>query len=258
MTRLLQLTAQGLKGVARTRAGSSVVNAARTAAGLCFDTFHAEYRTEGMAFAIPMEQTTRRMRGKFFVDTYELPERTLAKRHLPRGSRVLELGGCIGVLSCLVNRLLDNPANHVVVEANPALIPTLQRNAEANGAVFTIENCVVSRKPYERLLVHENMDTSYLDGEGIPITGRTLAAIEAAHGIEFDAVVMDIEGAEAAFIEDHPDALRRMAFLMIEFHPEALGENRVDRLRALLRDAGLRKADEMLTTEVYVRDHLGR
>ena len=69
---------------------------------------------------------------------------------------------------------------------------------------------------------------------------------------------MDIEGAEAAFIEDHPDALRRMEFLMLEFHPEALGEDRVDRLRALLRDAGLRKTDEMLTTEVYVRDHMGR
>ena len=182
----------------------------------------------------------------------------LVKRHLPRGSRVLELGGCIGVLSCLMNRLLDNPASHVVVEANPALIPTLKRNAAANGAAFAIENCVVSRKPFERLLVHENMDSSYLDGGGIPIKAQTLADLEAAHRIEFDAVVMDIEGAEAAFIEDHPDALRRMAFLMIEFHPESLGESRVDRLRALLRDAGLRKTDEMLTTEVYVRDRQGR
>ena len=69
---------------------------------------------------------------------------------------------------------------------------------------------------------------------------------------------MDIEGAEAAFIEDHPDALKRMAFLMIEFHPEALGEGRVERLRGLLRDAGLRKTNQMLTTEVYVRDRPGR
>jgi FkbM family methyltransferase len=253
VTRLLQLTAYGLKGFARTRAGSSVVNAAREAAGLYLDTFQRRYETEGMVFAIPREHTTRRMRGKFVADTYELPERTLAKRHLPGGSRVLELGGCIGVLSCVMNRLLDSPTCHVVVEANASLIPTLEHNGHVNRAAFKIENCVVSRKTSERLLIHQNMDSSYVDGDGIPVVTKTLEAIEAAHAMEFDAIIMDIEGGEASFIEDHPGKLGRLTFLMIEFHPHLLGEATVDRLRGVLQDAGLCKADQMLATEVYVR-----
>jgi FkbM family methyltransferase len=253
VTRFLQLTAYATKGLARTRAGSSVMNAARAAAGLCFDTFQGRYETEGMVFAIPKEHTTRSMRGKFFADTYELPERTLAKRHLPGSSRVLELGGCIGVLSCLINRLLDRPTCHVVVEANPSLVPTLEHNGTINRAAFKIESCVVSRRAPARLVIHRNMDSSYVDGDGIPVVTKTLEALEAAHEMEFDAIVMDIEGGEASFIEDHPGKLRQLSFLMIEFHPDSLGEATVDRLRGLLRDAGLRKIDQMLTTEVYVR-----
>ena len=78
MTRLLQLTARGLKGVTRTRAGSSVANAARAAAGLCFDMFHAEYRTEGMAFAIPDgADDPPDARKVLRRHVQELPERTL-------------------------------------------------------------------------------------------------------------------------------------------------------------------------------------
>jgi FkbM family methyltransferase len=258
VSRFLQLTAYATKGFTRTHLGSSVLNAAKTAAGLYFDTFQRQYETEGMVFAIPKEHTTRSMRGKFMADTYELPERTMAKRHLPSSSRVLELGGCIGVLSCVINRLLDSPTSHVVVEANPSLIPTLERNGNVNRAVFKIENCVVSRNASERLAIHRNMDSSYVDGHGIPVLTKTLEALEAAHEIEFDAIVMDIEGGEASFIEDHVGKLRQLTFLMIEFHPASLGETTVDRLRCMLQDVGLCKIDQMLTTEVYVRRQLGR
>jgi FkbM family methyltransferase len=252
-TGLRQLAAHAARGLSRTRIGSSVINAARTAAGLYFDAFQGHYKTEGMVFAIPREHTTRRMRGRFAVDSYELPERMLAKRHLPPGSRVLELGGCIGVLSCVVNHLLDSPTCHVVVEANRLLIPTLEHNRHVNHAAFRIENCVVSRKASAGLVLHRNMDSSYVDGRGIPVVTRTLEALEAAHAMAFDAVIMDIEGGEAAFIADHLPQLRRLGFLMIEFHPDSLGDAEVGDLRAALQGIGLHQIDRMLTTEVYVR-----
>jgi FkbM family methyltransferase len=46
----------------------------------------------------------------------------------------------------------------------------------------------------------------------------------------------DIEGAEEMFCESYPDLLRRVATLVIEFHPDLNDESRC---RELLRDAGL-------------------
>lgn len=60
------------------------------------------------------------MRGKFTADSYELPGRVLAKRYLSPMATVLELGGCIGVVSCVINRVLQQPRRHVVVEGNRA------------------------------------------------------------------------------------------------------------------------------------------
>jgi hypothetical protein len=110
-----------------------VVNlAAKYAAGGYFDLWCKRYRTEGLSFEIPREQTTRAMRGRFAFDTYELPERELIRKYLPSNARVLELGGGIGVVSCLTNSLLRDKHAHVVVEANPLLIPFLESNRDLN------------------------------------------------------------------------------------------------------------------------------
>jgi len=59
------------------------------------------------------------------------------------GAAVLELGGCLGVLSCTINKRLGDPTKHVVLEANPALIPYLRGNREINRAAFIVTNSVV-------------------------------------------------------------------------------------------------------------------
>jgi FkbM family methyltransferase len=254
MTQLLQrAAARATRGLRRSPVGFLAVRAAKLAAGVCFDVFKGQYETEGMRFTVPKDQTTRSMRGRFLADTYEWPERTLVKRHLPGRCRVLELGGGLGVLSCVVNRLLDDPTAHVVVEANPALIPLLVRHRRTNGARFAIENCVVSRETSARLAVGRDLDSSSVGADGIPVATKSLEEIEAAHRVTFDAIVMDIEGGEAEFIVGHPAKLRQLRFLMIEFHADGLGSEGVERLRGRLRDVGLHRRDQLLATEVYTR-----
>lgn len=237
----------------RSRAGRIANHAAKLAAGLYFDVFQRTYRTEGMAFSVPREQTTISLRGKFAVDTYELPERILVKRYLPRDATVLELGGCIGVLSCVINSRLDRPDTHVVVEANPNLVPILEHNRDSNRAKFCIENCVVSRDASAKIAIARNMDSSTVGHEGVAVPTMALEELEAKHGLTFDAIVMDIEGGEASFIAENADKLRRVRFLMVEFHPSLIGEGAVAHLRGLLAGAGLKKTDAMLATEVYTR-----
>ena len=51
---------------------------------------------------------------------------------------VIELGGSIGVVACITNCLLADPAKHIVVEPNAALIPLLEENRRRNDCGFTI------------------------------------------------------------------------------------------------------------------------
>jgi hypothetical protein len=87
------------KSLARSPLGRPLNTVGKMAAGLYFDVFLRRYHTEGMAFEIPRDHTNLAIRGKFTADSYELPERVLAKRYLSPMATVLELGGCIGVVS---------------------------------------------------------------------------------------------------------------------------------------------------------------
>jgi FkbM family methyltransferase len=233
--------------------GRTVTFAAKYAAGCYFDVFCGQYRTSGFTFEIPIKHTTRAMRGRFAADTYELPERELILKHLPPDSRVLELGGCIGVLSCLVNSLLGDRRAHVVIEANPFLIPFLERNRDVNGAEFSVEHCVISRAPEAILTLAADMDSSKRGDHGLMVPTRTFEDIDAHYQLSFDTLVMDIEGAESEFIRDNKVVIQKMNLIVIEFHPSIIGEAQVGVLRKILVESGLKMMDQRLTTEVYRR-----
>ena len=50
---------------------------------------------------------------------YELPERTAIARYLRRDLPVVELGGSIGVVACVTNRLLKDRTADLVVGKSP-------------------------------------------------------------------------------------------------------------------------------------------
>src|SRR5882672_8018119 len=111
--------------------------------GLLFDLRGSRFDTDGCTFSIPRDVTTRLYRATFLTDDYEQDERQLIKEYLRAEDRVVELGACLGIVSCVTNRLLAQKANHVVVEANPFCIPSLYRNKELNQSGFLIEHCAV-------------------------------------------------------------------------------------------------------------------
>ena len=224
--------------------------------GLLFDLRGGRYSTEGMAFQIAPRQFPRSYRSRLYFDTYEAPERTLAHKWIRPDSSVLELGGCVGVVSCVINKLLARPENHVVVEANPTLIDILRENRDANGCAFQIENCVVSNAPAADFYIGNIMTANSKDsgiGNLISVEARTLEALEDRHGIRFDTLVLDIEGGEFDLFTENAARLAEIELVILELHPGILSVEQVGRCISILEQAGLTRVDVFDKTEVWAR-----
>lgn len=145
-------------------------------------------------------------------------------------STVLELGACIGYISNLTNKLLTNKEKHVVVEANPKLIPVLENNKIINDAKFSIENVILSDI--------DNDDVSFfLDKRSIlgstlnlipknrileemTLKTTTLNTLQNKYNLKFDALICDIEGGEYDLFENclTDDILPQFKYITVEFH----------------------------------------
>jgi FkbM family methyltransferase len=228
------------------------------AAGAMFDALGGEYRCAGQRFHVPRDLTTRAFRGRFLFGIYELPERRLLARHLPPDATVLELGGCLGVVSCLANARLRHRERHLVVEANPALIPWLHRNRDRNGAAFGIEHAVVARGAEERAFWPGGNivggSATRQRGEPVMVPTRSVEALEEKHDLRFDTLVMDIEGGEVELLRDNPALLARARLVLVEFHPMFIGEAACEAGRATLRAAGLVRRGQFALAEAWVRE----
>lgn len=147
---------------------------------------------------------------------------------MPSDCTVLELGGCIGFISCATNRLLENKENHVVVEANSNLIETIKNNKNLNDSKFKVKNCIVSSKEgsvefyvdkrsilgsstaMQKNRIHETLD----------IETKTIREIEQENGLVFDALICDIEGGEYELFlsEMMQEKIKELRFISVEFH----------------------------------------
>ena len=102
--------------------------------GFLFDLRGGIFKVDGCRFLIAKDLTTMSYRAEFLSDAYEAEERQLVQEYVKPGDSVLELGACIGVVSCVTNKMLADKSRHVVVEANPFCIPSLYRNRDLNRA----------------------------------------------------------------------------------------------------------------------------
>src|SRR5438132_5261974 len=114
--------------------------------GLLFDLEGGGFQANGCKFEIPKDLTTRSYRACFWRGDYEREERALISRWIERDDSVLEVGACLGVVSCVTNRLLSEQSRHVVVEANPLCLGPLKRNKELNRSSFVIEHFAVDNQ----------------------------------------------------------------------------------------------------------------
>ena len=228
----------------------------RPVIGFGFDLTGSIYRVDGCLFEIPVHLTDRNYRSAFVFGEYEAGERELIRQFLRADDRVIELGGCIGVLSCLVNSQLIWRNNHLVVEANPELIPLLRRHRELNRASFQIEECAVSTDPEVTFALHRLMTQSGIFAQGdtrqIRVRGRSLADLHDSHG-PFNALLMDVGGSELEILKSSSDLLLEYRLVIIELHKEPLGIEGLKECRRILTSVGLKCSAVFQSVEAWTR-----
>ena len=70
----------------------------------------------------------------------EVFEQNAAYKYIKKDDIVLELGGRYGVVSGVINSILDNKKNHVVVDPDDKIIDALTKNRDNNGFQYHILN----------------------------------------------------------------------------------------------------------------------
>lgn len=196
----------------------------RFLAGIYFTFFEKIFKKEGVTIHVPFDLTDFEFRGRFVFDSYEKEESKYLSEHLSPEAKVLELGSCLGFVSCLTNHLLDDNSQHVVLEANPKLIPWIHKNRNENGCGFIIENRIISKKKTNTFYIHDLIVGGSLKRKtphSIEIEGIGFEELREKHKIDFDTLVMDIEGGELQILREHQEAIASFYQIFMEIHPFA-------------------------------------
>jgi hypothetical protein len=127
-------------------------------------------------------------------------------------------------------------------------------NKQRNGCQFIAVHGAVTTREVLFFRASADSDGGQVADEGdSTVPTYSVAELETLAGKPFDTIVMDIEGAEVAFVNEHESLLPGIRTLIIEFHPGFVGEGQVDEVRRRLGCAGLHPTDRMLHVEAFVR-----
>lgn len=225
--------------------------------GFLFDLSGGIFKINGCSFVVPKEQTSLAYRSFFlFSGKYETEDLEIARTFIQPSDYVLELGACIGVVSCVTNKMLADKTKHVVVEANPFCLRALYQNRRRNQCGFLIEHCAVSqRKEVEFYINPAVIVGSSLQRKtnlAVRVPARSLPELDARHG-PFTALIMDIEGGELEALESAPELLRRYRLVIVDLHDWAIGDTGVTRCREILAQAGLQFQQRVQGVEAWRR-----
>ena len=228
----------------------------RPVLGFIFDLMGARFRVNGCTIKVPKHLTTRTYRGCFMIDDYEAGERALVREFVRPDDSVLELGSCIGAVSCVTNRLLADKSRHVVVEANPKLIPCITENRDINQCGFTILNMAASTEKSVTFYLHDEFivggTAQRPSSQPVTLEGITLDELDALYG-PFSVLIMDIEGAETEIIPPSLEFLKKCRLVIWETHDWACGTEATKKCRDALSLAGLKYAKAAEDSEAWIR-----
>ena len=159
---------------------------------------------------------------------YEFGESLLIRKYLQRGNHVIELGGCVGVISALIRDTIGPDARHIIVEAQKALLEVCMANATraaAPGATSVIHGAVdYSGVLFVRFVSGHNAHVGHVaqpgeDGAGVPVI--TLSSLMQDFPQSGEKVLIcDIEGAELALCKAEMTKLDQFSTIIMERHPD--------------------------------------
>lgn len=141
--------------------------------------------------------------NSFILELYEPNEKKLIDKYLNSKDVVLELGGCIGVISLNINKVIKH-SKHLVLEIDPEKYNFLIKNRDLNDINFHTLNGVLSNK---KKLYYEP-STNFWGGRlvnfktNFSVRSYTIDQLEQNTNLVFNTLVMDIEGGEVEVFEE--------------------------------------------------------
>lgn len=216
-------------------------------------------RLDGCKFTLDETLLPANVIDLLLENNYEAPEREALRKYLDPQLPVIELGACVGVVSCLTNRRLRDPERHIVVEANPTLVPLLARNRERNDCRFKIVHAAVSYGAGTiNFKVNDNILASSLHGDehrAVEVSTVTLQLLLDEMAFEKATLICDIEGTELQLVEHELDVLRdRVHTIIMELHDRMVGDEPTQRMLEKLESVGFRIVSKDRDVVVLRRD----
>jgi FkbM family methyltransferase len=234
---------------------------------------YLEHANTGLAIASSDGVVTEVIERGIREGWYELRECRAAEAVVGEQDRVLELGGGLGAVAAHVWRSCK-PRSYEVYEPNPQLVPLLEATLAANGATgVKVHAALLS---HDRSLVRKgktvlNVSADFWGASTLPVVGAavpTLVAVASfarAMRLHLPTVIIcDIEGGEAALFADLPEPSRLERLrgerplgdvhaIVMELHPDVIGQERVRAIEERLRRIGFSKLAQSETVATYSR-----
>jgi FkbM family methyltransferase len=230
--------------------------------GKLVELFGNKITIQGTTLSVDNPLVTTRHKSSLYFGIYEISERKLARRYIYPSLPIVEIGGSIGGVSCIANKLLVNPSDHVVVECNPLVLPTLERNKNLNKCKFAIEPFALA---YGSDTISFGIDMDHFmsggltraDGKQVTVQTITLKRILDKYGFKTINLISDSEGGEVEMVDHEPDLLRQhVKCLILETHEQLRGKEPIARTLSALNDLGFQIQERGENTFAMINRHL--
>lgn len=193
---------------------------------------------------LPKPIATPALMARLTEGAFEATEAAAARARVAEGMRVLDLGAGVGFVANILARGAG-AAGVLAVEANPAMIPVLERNLANNGhgAARVLHGAVTGgdgggscRFQVPRAALGASLARPGVPEEDVvdvPCLG--IETLKYEHRPEL--VMMDVEGAESQLFDQPWNPELRV--LVVELHPPRYHARAIKRIVDCMSDSGL-------------------
>jgi FkbM family methyltransferase len=172
-----------------------------------------------------------RMQKVLIAGHYELHEIEILPQLIAASDQVLEIGAAIGLIGLFCRKIIK-VKSLVSVEPNPTTLTHLRRNYDLNGLTPNVIEAALA--PNDGPITFHTNDMFWADSlianpltkdsKSITVEGLSFASLTQRAGMEFNTLIMDVEGGEQYISgELIPGHVKK---ILIEIHPQFIGNRK--------------------------------
>lgn len=175
----------------------------------------------------PKQYCNNAVRAMIFWGIYERAEVRLVHQYMPKNIPVIELGSSLGVVSSMVNQIINNETNYTCVEANPYLIDAIKTNIlrySPHKRNLNVINAAIAYNMGESIQMNfsNNNTESSIYAQSTNANAKSIKTLSLSSIAQNNfTLICDIEGAEIGIFKEDKQAFENCKHMFIELHATA-------------------------------------